>query len=149
MPLNLISHHRPMIYWLFEVHAGRGPIFYDLGGATPEEKKETIEAYSLTPGNVFEAEKVGFDITKAGKVEMMAGVETGYSGMGYGGVVITTDCESTIPGLYAAGDTAGTRFSGSLYAPSGYGLSGAATTGYRAGQSAARYALNTKKEPGA
>lgn len=45
-----------------------------------------------------------------------------------------------MPGLFAAGDCAGTRMCGSCYAPMGYGLAGASVTGHRAGASAAALA---------
>jgi succinate dehydrogenase/fumarate reductase flavoprotein subunit len=62
-----------------------------------------------------------------------------------GGVRINTKCETNVPGLYAAGDASGTNFTGPTYAALGSGMAGAAVTGYRAGQSAARFASEVEE----
>jgi succinate dehydrogenase/fumarate reductase flavoprotein subunit len=58
---------------------------------------------------------------------------------------INTQCASSVPGLYAAGDSLGTMFTGTSYSAIGSALATAAVTGARAGLSAAEYALQTKK----
>ncbi|HVP76844.1 MAG TPA: FAD-binding protein [Thermodesulfobacteriota bacterium] len=133
--------HR-MISSLFEVHAGRGPIFVDFESATPEERQRAAKAIEANGLNWL-AERVGFDVNKAGKVEIEFGSWVGNQ-PSQGGVLINTKCESVLPGLYAAGDCAGTRMCGSCYAPMGYGLAGASVTGHRAGQHAAEFALKVK-----
>jgi succinate dehydrogenase/fumarate reductase flavoprotein subunit len=137
------TESRRMISSLFEVHAGRGPIFADFESATPEERARAVKSME-TSGLTWLSEKVGFDVNKAGRVEIEFGSWAGYQ-PSQGGVVVNTDCESVLPGLYAAGDCAGTRMAGSCYAPMGYGLAGASVTGHRAGQSAAVFALEMKK----
>lgn len=128
---------------LFEVHAGRGPIYFDHDRLTPEERKVAAE-FNEVREVTHEMEKTGIDYrTHQGKVEMIYGGEVGGTGWGYGGVLVNTKCESTVPGLYAVGDSAGTRFSGSTYAPTGYGLGGAAGTGGVAAENASQYALET------
>ncbi len=132
------TESRRMISSLFEIHSGRGPICLDFESATPEEKKRTaeaIEANKLT----WLAERIGFDLDTAGKIEVEFGSWVGNQ-PSIGGVVVNTRCESALPGLYAAGDCAGTRMCGGCYAPMGYGLAGASVTGFRAGQNAAQFA---------
>lgn len=51
-----------------------------------------------------------------------------------------TNCSTSIPGLFAAGDALGTMQSGSVYAAIGMALSGSAVTGARAGWGASEYA---------
>ncbi|HOG47030.1 MAG TPA: FAD-binding protein, partial [Anaerolineae bacterium] len=52
-----------------------------------------------------------------------------------------TDCGSSLPGLYAAGDALGNMQNGAVYALSGSALAGGAVTGTIAGVAAAREAL--------
>jgi succinate dehydrogenase/fumarate reductase flavoprotein subunit len=129
---------RRMISSLFEVHAGKGPIFLDFEAAAADERNRAV-ASSQASGLDKLAEKVGFDARTVGKTEVSFGSWVGNQ-PSQGGVLVDTDCASTLPGLYAAGDCAGTRMCGSCYAPMGYGLAGASVTGYRAGRSAALFA---------
>ncbi len=134
---------RRMISSLFEVHAGRGPIFVDFESATPEERRrvaQSIEANGLD----WLGERIGLDVNKVGRVEIEFGSWVGNQ-PSQGGVLVNTKCESVLPGLYAAGDCAGTRMCGSCCAPMGYGLAGASVTGHRAGQYAAEFALKAKQ----
>jgi len=59
--------------------------------------------------------------------------------------VINTKCETAIPGLYAAGDTAGTNMSGALYSAVGFGLTTAVISGHIAGENAAEYCMKAEK----
>jgi succinate dehydrogenase/fumarate reductase flavoprotein subunit len=54
-------------------------------------------------------------------------------------------CASSVPGLFAAGDSCGTMQVGAMYSGVGAGLAGAAVTGARAGLGAAKYALQAEK----
>jgi len=137
------TESRRMISSLFEIHAGRGPIFVDFEPATPDERKRAAKAIEANGLNWL-AERVGFDVNKAGKIEIEFGSWVGNQ-PSQGGVAVNTRCESVLPGLYAAGDCAGTRMCGSCYAPMGYGLAGASVTGHRAGQHAAEFALRVKQ----
>ena len=56
-----------------------------------------------------------------------------------------TDCSSSIPGLYAAGDALGTMQMGAVYGTKGTALGGASVTGARAGTSAAEYSKEADK----
>jgi len=137
------TESRRMISSLFEVHAGRGPIFVDFESATLDERERAAKAIEAN-GLSWLAARVGFDVNKAGKIEIEFGSWVGNQ-PSQGGVVINTKCESVLPGLYAAGDCAGTRMCGSCYAPMGYGLTGASVTGHRAGRQAAEFALKVKQ----
>ena len=135
---------RRMISSLFEVHAGNGPIFLDFDAATDEEREWAVKS-SQASGLDKLAERVAFDAHTVGKTEVSFGSWVGNQ-PSQGGVLVDTECASTLPGLYAAGDCAGTVMCGSCYAPMGYGLAGASVTGYRAGRSAALFA-NTASRP--
>ena len=129
---------------LFEAHAGHGPIFFRLKAVTPEQKAGII-AHQEATGTKFCAERCGVDLSDC-KIDYYEGGQLGDSGEGRGGVrVINTKCESTIPGLYAIGDAAGTYLCGSSYTSAGHGLCHAIFTGYRAGENAAEYALKAGK----
>jgi len=56
-----------------------------------------------------------------------------------------TDCSTSLPGLYAAGDALGTMQMGSIYGAIGCALSGSSVTGARAGVAAAEYAKQAAK----
>jgi succinate dehydrogenase/fumarate reductase flavoprotein subunit len=130
---------RRMISSLFEVHAGRGPIFLDFEAATDDERNRAIQA-AKGSGLDWLAERVGFNHMTAGKTEMQFGSWVGNQ-PSQGGVMVDTQCRSSLPGLFAAGDCAGTRMCGACYAPMGYGLAVASVTGHRAGVSASEYAM--------
>jgi len=56
-----------------------------------------------------------------------------------------TNCASSIPGLYAAGDALGNMQNGGIYSTPGSSLAGCSVTGTRAGVAAANYALQMGK----
>lgn len=62
-----------------------------------------------------------------------------------GVVPINERCESTIPGLYAAGDALGSYMAGAIYTQIGSSLSGSAVQGAIAGEAAAHYSLLVNK----
>ncbi|APY11926.1 succinate dehydrogenase/fumarate reductase flavoprotein subunit [Seonamhaeicola sp. S2-3] len=59
-------------------------------------------------------------------------------------VPINDKCESTIPGLYAAGDALGSYMAGGIYTQIGSSLSGSAVQGAIAGETAAKYCKKIK-----
>lgn len=116
------------------VHAGKAPIYWDLDSATSEDVAR-MEKRMLTHVGYK-----GFNPGQGGKIRMYGGHWMFLNGMG--GVWLTgKDCSTEIPGLYAAGDCAGTRTVGAYHTVSGFGLASAAVTGARAGVGAAEYAL--------
>ena len=58
---------------------------------------------------------------------------------------INTQGASSLPGLYAAGDSCASMMCGAVYPGVGYGIAGAAVTGARAGVAAAEYARQAAK----
>jgi succinate dehydrogenase/fumarate reductase flavoprotein subunit len=126
----------------FLVHAGRGPIFWDLDAATPED----IERMRKRQRNAYPMVKLGFDPSRGGKMQVDGGENWMAVGSQLGGIwPVNTQCATSIPGLYAAGECCGTRYLGGYHPAPGFGLTGSAVTGSRAGQGAAEYALQTKK----
>lgn len=75
----------------------------------------------------------------------MGGITVGGSSAGMsihkseGLVPVNDKCESTIPGLYAAGDALGSYMAGAIYTQIGSSLAGSAVQGAIAGESAADY----------
>ena len=61
-------------------------------------------------------------------------------------VPINDQCESTIPGLYAAGDALGSYMAGAIYTQIGSSMAGSSVQGAIAGESATKYA-KTKELP--
>ena len=59
-------------------------------------------------------------------------------------VPINDQCESTIPGLFAAGDALGSYMAGAIYTQIGSSLAGSAVQGGVAGEAAANYCKNTE-----
>lgn len=129
---------------LFETHAGRGPIYADNTNLTPEEEKlfEELQSTSQRP---YIAERLGFEVIGK-KLELLlsSGGITTQDGAN-SGVAVNTRCETTIPGLYAAGDNAGTCLSGACYIAIGHALMMASITGHIAGENAAGYARSTQE----
>ncbi len=82
---------------------------------------------------------------EAGAPPGMAGTLVGGSSAGMsihkseGLVPINDKCESTIPGLYAAGDALGSYMAGAIYTQIGSSLAGSAVQGAVAGKAAAKY----------
>ena len=90
---------------------------------------------------------------KEGPPPGMRGTRVGGSSAGMsihkaeGLVPINDQCESTIPGLYAAGDALGSYMAGAIYTQIGSSLAGSAVQGAIAGEAAAKYSkkINTSK----
>jgi succinate dehydrogenase/fumarate reductase flavoprotein subunit len=128
----------------FAVHAGRGPIFWDLDAATPEDIERMRKRQQNS--DALESERIGFDPGHGGKFAQAGGGAAGAPNAQTGGVwPINTKCATRIPGLYVAGECCGTRYLGAYHPAPGFGLTGSAVTGSRAGLGAAEYALQTEK----
>jgi succinate dehydrogenase/fumarate reductase flavoprotein subunit len=131
--------------WEFLIHAGRGPIFWDLAQASDEDIKEARRIAVNSGYQSIENERIGLELSHRGKIPA-AGGPAGYSLVGASGVwVINTKCATSLPGLYAAGDCGGTRHNGAFNCNPGLGSCPAAVTGRRAGIGAAEYALKAEK----
>ncbi len=84
--------------------------------------------------------------TPKGKRVMVGGAASGMSVHKAEGIwPADTDCSTSIPGLFAAGDALGTMQLGAVYGTKGTALGGASVTGARAGTSAAEYSKEADK----
>ncbi|MFC1917098.1 FAD-binding protein [Chloroflexota bacterium] len=108
-----------------EVQAGRGPIFIDLTGIKPEDYALSRK---MLPHLFKVLDSAGIDIRK----EIMPWIPSGYRG--FGGLLHDNHFQTTINGLYVAGDAAG-----------GVMLAWAIFTGYKAGKCAGEYAAGTTR----
>lgn len=131
-----------MSTWFSEVHAGRAPIYFDQGDPGSKQKKFVrSHAESAAGGFLFERAGIRLD----GKYESLV-----FSGLiggtgGSSGLRVDTTGASTIPGLFGAGDNAGTNLWGAARPTVGHAITHAFVTGHRVGQFAAEYTLNNKK----
>jgi succinate dehydrogenase/fumarate reductase flavoprotein subunit len=131
--------------WEFLVHAGKGPILWDLAPATDEDIKEAQRGEANSGFKPIEHERIGLELSRRGRIPI-AGGPAGYSLVGAAGVwVHNTKCATSLPGLYAAGDGGGTRYNGSFLTNPGMGTCPSAVTGRRAGAGAAEYALKAQE----
>ncbi len=80
--------------------------------------------------------------TEAGDKEIVGGACLGLSHREAEGIwPANTDCASTVPGLYAAGDALGSMTNGAVYSIGGTSSGGATVTGARAGTAAGKEAM--------
>jgi succinate dehydrogenase/fumarate reductase flavoprotein subunit len=125
----------------FMVHEGKAPIYWDLDDASPSD----IKRMRTRQQNAYPGIQPDFDPSRGGKMVMDGGDTWMAVGSQMGGIhIINKDCASTIPGLYA-GECCGTRYLGGYHPAPGFGLTGSAVTGARAGSGAAEYALKAEK----
>jgi succinate dehydrogenase/fumarate reductase flavoprotein subunit len=128
----------------FLVHAGKGPLLWDLDAATPEDIERMRKRQQSS--DALESERIDFDPGRGGKFALAGGRGAGMQNSQTGGVwPINTKCATNIPGLYVAGECCGTRYLGAYHPGPGFGLTGSAVTGSRAGLGAAEYALNVER----
>lgn len=126
------------------IHAGRGPVLWDLDSATPEDL-QAMEAYKRKRGNPVEVERIGLDPRNGGKYQLTGGASAGGWEEQAGGIwPVDTKCATSLPGLYVAGDCCCTWCWGATVGTP-WGLTPAAVTGKRAGMGAAEYALHEDK----
>ncbi len=124
-----------------EVQAGLGPIYLNLTGLSDEEiaglaEDQATELTHLMANDNLKLlrEKAGVDISRE-RIEMLPRYL--YSG---GGMRIDTQCRTTLEGLWAAGASSSNSWSGGGGGQGGLGVASAAVTGFRAGESAGKYA---------
>jgi len=117
-----------------EFKEGKGPCYVDY--RSPNIGSRLREFW----GWYFECIQKQIDMTGTtlDKIKYELGISRGYSGGG--GVRINVDAESSVPGLFAAGVASDVCGNAQYTYLSGF--PGSIVTGYRAGQSAAKYALS-------
>ncbi len=130
---NAPVHTEPDLSIDFLAHAGKTPLYADLG-RMPDMQKQILSARFPMAAPVF------------GKVPLAGGSAVGYGSVGTGGIwVRDTRCATDLPGLFAAGDCGGTRHNGALIVNVGGGTGPTAVIGRRAGSGAAEYAAQASK----
>ena len=121
----------------FEAHAGRAPLY-----AAVMSGDRDFWPMNHSPKG-FPRQEIDETAMKQGRVRMTFGRALGQSHHLSDGIWPTnTNCETQVPGLYAAGDSLGARPG---YPMAGFAMAFCSVTGARAGVSAAQYALKTSK----
>ena len=116
-----------------ELAAGRGPVYADMSWGSEEDQAYmlwAIDNEGSGTGFLHLNAQYGLDFRRH-KIELWP-IEPEHSAAAAGGPIVDDTCQTTLPGLYAAGDEAG-GIPGSV-AP------GAFTMGYLAAESAAAFA---------
>ncbi|HLB11643.1 MAG TPA: FAD-binding protein, partial [Dehalococcoidia bacterium] len=118
-----------------EALEGRGPVSVDMRHLDPG----VLERYRRAiPKTMRTFERAGIDLG-ARPVECSPFVVLPGSASGDGGIRVGLGCETSIPGLFAAGACSKNLVHGT-YSVGGVNLAYCCVSGYRAGESAARYA---------
>jgi succinate dehydrogenase/fumarate reductase flavoprotein subunit len=137
--------HRVIDAMLKEVEAGHGPIYLNLRDLTPEQHRNIAEDRISDLTQIMANDNLNLLKDKASidpardKIEMIP-----LYLHGGGGLKIDLECRTTLDGLWAAGAASSTSWSGGGGHPGGIGIASAMVTGFRAGESAGRYAMSEK-----
>ena len=124
-----------------EIREGRGPISFDMSLIPVEKRQEIRDAVPM----FFEA-FASKDIDPFAKPLEWVPAFIGAASCGSGLTLKSFDCDTSVPGLYAAGDTANEGLIiGASNGPGGINMSWALVTGWKAGEAAGRAAK--LKEP--
>lgn len=129
---NAAPRHELVLGAFREIQEGRGPLYLDCTGI-PADKMERLKATLGVDKNTLPDyfEQKGIDIAREPfEVQVAEGFQGGpHEGSG-SGVLIDEQCASTVPGLFAAGDSSDQCRCVAM----------AVTSGYLAGQEAAKFA---------
>lgn len=118
-----------------EIRLGNGPIYYDFSTFD----KKTLAYFKKTLPIMYRAfERAGY--IQGGKIKKrVEWVSVNMGNVGYGGGLrINTECETSVPGLFAAGDATCGPASG-VEGFCAYAIPFATTSGAKSGRAAARY----------
>jgi succinate dehydrogenase/fumarate reductase flavoprotein subunit len=128
------------------IHEGRGPVVWNFKNATPEHIEALHDAVQVSEGSDLTYTRPGLELKPGSTVVITGGSGIGTSDSQTAGIwTIDTKCTTSIPGLFAAGESCGTRYVGTVHTARGFGLTASAVTGSRAGRNAAGYALGTDR----
>lgn len=135
--LDDTAHLPTNIHWPLEVHKGKGPLFHEPYNYDRSNFEDALKKYDETAEGPWLTmmDRAGIDIFHDRFEQYMSFIGNIWPG----GLKINTKCETSVPGLYAAGDSAGSNFTGPTYGTLGSGMCHAAVTGHRAGKFAAEY----------
>jgi adenylylsulfate reductase subunit A len=136
---NRAPRYDVVFYTLEEIRNGRGPVYIDCRHLKDEDldhlkrtlgyDKDTLPDY---------LEQRGEDLRKNPvEITVSEGMQAGPTEITGSGIKINRESESTIPGLFACGDAADHNRC----------VHGAVTGGFKAGKSAALYAMKMKSRP--
>jgi L-aspartate oxidase len=123
-----------------ELEAGRGPIYADMSWGSEADQQYmlwAVENEGLGPGFLHVMKRYGLDFRKH-KIEIWP-IEPEHSAAAACGPIVDEHCQTTLPGLFAAGDEVG-GIPGSV-AP------GAFTMGHLAAEAAVDHARRLKNVP--
>lgn len=122
--------------FLRETRAGRGPLFWDFPAIGEEARVQFIEAaLNERPIVLKYLKEEGIDLAKD-RIEIDHLYQEGIA-IHQGGIIIDESCQTTMDGLYAAGDDA------AMLGARGNSALGAMILGHRAGRFAAKHARQT------
>ena len=115
----------------------RGKLFNAEGNEMPEH----LPAHHMFMEYDVHAGRAPLSRDQGGKKVTVHGREVGRSNHISDGIwPVDTKCASSVPGLYAAGDSCGTYVVGAVYPGVGFSTAFCSATGTRAGEAAAEYA---------
>lgn len=127
------------------IHEGKGPVLWNFEKATPENIEMIHKMMMLSEGDDSTYSRQGLDLKPGDKIVIAGGAGIGTSDSQTAGIwPVDTKCATRVGGLFAAGESCGTRYLGSVHTARGFGLTASAVTGTRAGRYAAEYALGTQ-----
>ena len=131
------SANEPVVwYGGGDIHAGKGPLFFDLSNWTDMVRKHH-EKFFVRVGKL-EFNLLGLDMFNGGQLIYPSARQELCTPIGGAGIwPIDKMCRSTVPGLYAAGGSCATMMSGAKYGGMGLGLTGGAVTGSHAAAASA------------
>ena len=139
---NTNAEGSPITNTIWEAHCGRAPLYLDMSLAfktwTPEQH-DWLKSFFRRMGS-DQQDKIGIDVFKGEKIPWLASRIMAYTVFLASGLwPVDKTCQSTLPGLYAAGNSCATMVSGAAYAGMGFALNHAAVTGTRVALAAKKY----------
>jgi len=120
-----------------ELEKGNGPIYIDQRNLGQPEQAPVIQSWEQ---RIKLIKSLGID-PRENRIELLLG-----SHFGMGGIRVNPNTETTLPGLYAAGEVMGGVHGGMRL--SGYSLTQMIVFGFEAGKQSAHYALRQRKFDG-